>query len=163
MRSQATPDRYFPSRSTLSFSFWFISRTLGSGLCCPVVWVVEGGGALALGREFWSGVPGRVAVVGGVVLLWAKAPVAVKRKALDSETASAFERCVIDLLLSDRCKRREAALCSRLYASNCLPSGRLRMRFPVAAKMAFISAGANGGTPGSPTPLGGVSGPGGTM
>src|SRR3954454_9198823 len=157
-------DRYFPSRSTLSFSFWFISRTLGSGLCCPVVWVVEGGVALALGTEFWSGVLGRVAVVGGVVLLWAYAPVAVKRKALDSnETASAFEIWVIDLLLSDRCKRREAALCSRLYASNCLPSGRLRMRFPVAAKMAFISAGANGGTPGSPTPLGGVSGPGGTM
>src|SRR3954454_19912556 len=87
-------DRYFPSRSTLSFSFWFISRTLGSGLCCPVVWVVEGGVALALGREFWSGVLGRVAVVGGVALLWANAPVAVKGKALDSETASAFERCV---------------------------------------------------------------------
>src|SRR3954454_16212640 len=160
----ASASHYFPSRSTLSFSFWFISRTLGSGLCCPVVWVVEGGVALALGSEFWSGVLGRVAVVGGVVLLWAYAPVAVKRKALDSnETASAFEIWVIDLLLSDRCKRREAALCSRLYASNCLPSGRLRMRFPVAAKMAFISAGANGGTPGSPTPLGGVSGPGGTM
>ena len=44
------------------------------GLCCPVVWVVEGGGALALGSEFWSGAVGRVAVVGGVVLLWANAP-----------------------------------------------------------------------------------------
>jgi hypothetical protein len=82
-------------------------------LCCPVVWVVEGGGALALGREFWSGVLGRVAVVGGAVLFWANTPVVVKRKALDSETASAFEIWVIDLLLSDRWKRREAALCSR--------------------------------------------------
>ncbi|MGY4186140.1 hypothetical protein ACVI1I_002912 [Bradyrhizobium sp. USDA 4459] len=51
----------------------------------------------------------------------------------------------------------------RLYASNCLPIGSARMRLPVAEKMAFISAGANGGTPGSPTPLGGVSGAGGTM
>ena len=137
---------------------------LGSALVCPVVWVVEAGGALALGSEFWSGAVGRVAVVGGLALAWASAPAAGKRKAPDSnETASAFEMLIIDLLLSDRWKRREAALCSRLYASNCLPSGRLRMRFPVAAKMAFISAGANGGTPGSPTPLGGVSGPGGTM
>jgi isoquinoline 1-oxidoreductase subunit beta len=30
------------------------------------------------------------------------------------------------------------------------------MRFPVAAKIALIRAGAKGGTPGSPTPLGGV-------
>ena len=50
-----------------------------------------------------------------------------------------------------------------LYASSCLPIGSARMRLPVAAKIALISAGANGGTPGSPTPLGGVSGPGGTM
>ena len=47
---------------------------LGVGLVCPVVWVVEGGGALALGREFCSGALGRVAVVGGVVLPWANAP-----------------------------------------------------------------------------------------
>jgi hypothetical protein len=31
------------------------------------------------------------------------------------------------------------------------------MRFPVAAKMALIKAGAKDGAPGSPTPLGGVS------
>ena len=31
------------------------------------------------------------------------------------------------------------------------------MRLPVAAKIALHSAGAKGGTPGSPTPLGGVS------
>jgi hypothetical protein len=67
-------------------------------LLCPVVWVVEAGGAVALGSEFWSGAVGRVAVVG--VLLWAKAPPAVKRKAPDSnETASAFVMLIIDLLL----------------------------------------------------------------
>ena len=46
---------------------------------------------------------------------------------------------------------------TRAYVSSCLPIGSARMRFPVAAKMALVSAGANGGTPGSPTPLGGVS------
>ena len=51
----------------------------------------------------------------------------------------------------------------RPHVSSCLPIGKFRMRLPVAAKMAFASAGANGGRPGSPTPLGGVSGPGGTM
>jgi hypothetical protein len=40
-----------------------------------------------------------------------------------------------------------------VYASNCLPIGKLRMRFPVAAKIALIKAAANDGTPGSPTPL----------
>ena len=62
---------YFPCRSTLSFSFWFISWTFGSVLVCPVVCVVEAGGALGLGSELCSGAAGRVAVVGGVVLLWA--------------------------------------------------------------------------------------------
>jgi hypothetical protein len=62
-----------------------------------------------LGSEVWSGVVGRVAVVGGVELFWAKAPAVIKRKAPDSETASALEMLVIDLLLSDRWKRREAA------------------------------------------------------
>jgi hypothetical protein len=73
-------------------------------LLCPVVCVVEAGGAVALGSELWSGAVGRVAVVGGVVvLLWANAAAAVKRKALDSsETASALGMLVIDLLLSDR-------------------------------------------------------------
>ena len=49
-------------------------------LLCPVVWVVEAGGALALGSEFWSGAVGRVAVVGGVVLLWANAAAASKER-----------------------------------------------------------------------------------
>jgi len=35
-------------------------------------------------------------------------------------------------------------------------SGSSRMRFPVAAKIALQRAGANGGTPGSPTPAGGA-------
>src|SRR5205823_14628056 len=47
--------------------------------------------------------------------------------------------------------------------SSCLPIGNARMRLPVAAKMAFIKAGANGGRPGSPAPLGGVSAAGGTI
>ncbi|MGF6311618.1 hypothetical protein ABIB82_005719 [Bradyrhizobium sp. i1.8.4] len=51
----------------------------------------------------------------------------------------------------------------RPQVSSCLPIGSARMRLPVAAKIALISAGANGGTPGSPTPLGGTSGPGGTI
>jgi len=41
----------------------------------------------------------------------------------------------------------------------CDPIGRRRMRLPVAAKIALQSAGANGGTPGSPTPLDGTSMP----
>ena len=36
-------------------------------------------------------------------------------------------------------------------------SGNSRTRFPVAAKIALHTAGANGGTPGSPTPAGGAS------
>src|SRR6201987_2760560 len=51
----------------------------------------------------------------------------------------------------------------RSYVSSCLPIGSARMRFPVAAKIALAKAGANGGTPGSPTPLGGVSAATGTM
>ena len=81
----ARPVAYLPWRSTLSFSAWFISRILGSVLLCPVVWVVETGGALALGSEFCSGAVGRVAVVGGVVLFWANAPAVVKEKAPDSQ------------------------------------------------------------------------------
>ena len=49
------------------------------------------------------------------------------------------------------------------YVSSCLPIGNARIRLPVAAKMALIKAGANGGTPGSPTPLGGVLASTGTM
>ncbi len=51
---------------------------------------------------------------------------------------------------------------SRTYAS-WLPIGSRRMRLPVAAKMALHSAGANGGMPGSPTPLAGTSMPCSTM
>ena len=36
-----------------------------------------------------------------------------------------------------------------------MPIGSVRMRLPVAAKIALISAGAKGARPGSPTPLGG--------
>ncbi|UPK38373.1 hypothetical protein IVB18_14710 [Bradyrhizobium sp. 186] len=55
---------------------------------------------MALGIEFWSGVAGRVAVAGGVVLLWANVAAVDKEKAPDSsETASAPEMLVIDLLL----------------------------------------------------------------
>jgi hypothetical protein len=35
----------------------------------------------------------------------------------------------------------------------CVPIGRLRIRLPVAAKIALHSAGVNGGRGGSPTPL----------
>ena len=45
--------------------------------------------------------------------------------------------------------------CLRSQIASCLPIGRLRMRFPVAAKIALMSAGAKGGRPGSPAPLGG--------
>jgi hypothetical protein len=38
-----------------------------------------------------------------------------------------------------------------------LASGSSRILFPVAAKIALQTAGANGGTPGSPTPAGGAS------
>ena len=37
----------------------------------------------------------------------------------------------------------------------CFEIGSSRIRLPVAAKMALVSAGMNGGTPGSPTPPGG--------
>jgi hypothetical protein len=33
------------------------------------------------------------------------------------------------------------------YVSSCLPIGSTRMRLPVAVKIVFIKAGANGGTP----------------
>jgi hypothetical protein len=35
-------------------------------------------------------------------------------------------------------------------------SGNSRIRFPVAAKIAFVKAATKGGTPGSPTPAGGA-------
>jgi hypothetical protein len=61
-------------------------------------------------------------------------------------------------------RRRDAArLQPRLHHASWSPIGSLRMRLPVAAKMALHSAGANGGTPGSPTPLGGTLMPCSTM
>src|SRR3546814_4639077 len=39
------------------------------------------------------------------------------------------------------------------HVANWSRIGRLRMRFPVALKMALVSAGRKGGTPGSPTPV----------
>ncbi len=40
------------------------------------------------------------------------------------------------------------------YARSSERIGKRRTLFPVAAKIAFVSAGATGGTPGSPTPVG---------
>jgi predicted RNA methylase len=59
-----------------------------------------------LGSEVWSGLEVRDAVAGGGALFWAfwaLAARAVKRMAPDnSETASALEVMLIDLLLLDR-------------------------------------------------------------
>ena len=49
------------------------------------------------------------------------------------------------------------------HAFSWSPIGRLRMRLPVAAKIALHSAGMNGGSPGSPTPLACTSNGCGTM
>ena len=46
-------------------------------------------------------------------------------------------------------------LCGYAFRS-ALETGSSRMRLPVAAKIALHKAGANGGTPGSPTPAGGA-------
>ena len=43
------------------------------------------------------------------------------------------------------------------YANPAFVNGNSRMRFPVAAKIALHSAGANAGNPGSPIPPGGAS------
>src|SRR6266404_7329105 len=43
-----------------------------------------------------------------------------------------------------------------VQTSLCFPTGRSRMRVPVAAKIALQNAAMNGGTPGSPTPAGGA-------
>jgi hypothetical protein len=129
-----------------------------------VVWVVVAGG-LSFGMEVCPGgvVAGRVAVAPGGDVVWAVAPCAFNRSTLDSsDTASAVALGFIGLNSSQTKETVRSVERSR-YASNCLPIGRARMRLPVAAKIALISAGAKGGTPGSPTPLGGVSGPGGTM
>ena len=58
--------RYFPPRSTLSFSFSFICLTVGSREASPVVWVVVAGGVL-FGTELcsWGCLAGRVAVADG--------------------------------------------------------------------------------------------------
>ncbi len=68
-------------------------------------------------------------------------------------------------LLEGCCGRHESeggiapAFAQRSCYASWSPIGSWRMRLPVAAKMALHSAGANGGTPGSPTPLGGTSMP----
>ncbi|MBR0939443.1 hypothetical protein JQ586_39660 [Bradyrhizobium jicamae] len=59
----------------------------------------------------------------------------------------------IGLFLSDRRKQRGLFKVPS-HASNCVPIGWVQIRLPVAAKIALVSAGANGGTPGSPPPLG---------
>jgi hypothetical protein len=43
---------------------------------------------------------------------------------------------------------------TRRYAGTLVPIGNVRTTLPVAAKMALATAGAMGGTPGSPTPVG---------
>jgi len=53
-----------------------------------------------------------------------------------------------------RQRQQQAHQNQRPHASSCLPIGSARMRLPVAAKIALHSAGANGGTPGSPIPPG---------
>src|ERR1700732_639367 len=45
-------------------------------------------------------------------------------------------------------------LAPAVSANSLARIGSRRMRFPVAAKIALASAGATGGTPGSPTPVG---------
>ena len=45
-----------------------------------------------------------------------------------------------------------AASLNHPLSSSCFCRGKLRMRLPVAAKIALHSAGASGGTDGSPTP-----------
>jgi hypothetical protein len=52
--------------------------------------------------------------------------------------------------MTGACEALSRIWCQTL--ANCPPSGRERIRLPLAAKIAFISAGAMGGTPGSPTP-----------
>ena len=43
---------------------------------------------------------------------------------------------------------------ARFYTASLIRIGNLRARFPVAANTAFATAGATGGTGGSPTPIG---------
>ena len=59
-------------------------------------------------------------------------------------------RLVADLADHSPKRRQVAAL--QNYTTN--PIGSFLTRFPVAAKIAFATAGATGGTPGSPTPVG---------
>ncbi len=44
---------------------------------------------------------------------------------------------------------------ARVHAAPDFKNGSTWMRLPVAAKMAFATAGPTGATPGSPTPVGG--------
>ena len=56
-----------------------------------------------------------------------------------------------------RGRPRPGSISSQIGADSWSRSGKRRMRLPVAAKIAFISAGAITGTPGSPTPPSGTS------
>ena len=91
--------RYFPPRSTLSFSFSFICLTVGSREASPVVWVVVAGGVL-FGTELcsWGCLAGRVAVADGGELDCAFAASKLKRKTpANSDTASVLVVGFIDL------------------------------------------------------------------
>jgi hypothetical protein len=63
----------------------------------------------------------------------------------DAQSAEHDENCEPD------CEARPRSHFG-LRGSSLVPSGRLRSRFPVVAKMAFATAGAITGVPGSPTP-----------
>ena len=53
-----------------------------------------------------------------------------------------------------RFRNRQGLVQTRVYVSVPTAKGSVRMRLPVAAKTALLSAGPIGGTPGSPTPVG---------
>jgi hypothetical protein len=113
-------------------------------------------GGLTLGREVCSGgvFAGRVAVASGGAPVWAPATCRFTRKMLDSSDTASVLR-FIDPAPPKTTPTKTIANVP-FHASSCLPIGSARMRLPVAANMASIRAGANGGAPGSPTPLGGV-------
>ena len=135
----------------------FIVLTVLLWSVAPVVLVVVAGGADE-GVVFCSAGPlPKPGLTLPEVLVLADPAASSARTALlsDSEKISAVLRTIDnDSFLMDR-----APLFTVQVDSSCLPIGRLRIRLPVAAKIALHSAGANGGTPGSPTPLGGTSGP----
>ncbi len=79
-----------------------------------------------------------------------KSPASVKK--FFSRTSHTFRR---DLRLAEDYESGRKELMSNSFRLNCCGYnriGRVRMRLPVAAKIAFTTAGAIGGVPGSPTP-----------